>query len=151
MGRNQLSRKLALVISAPIRRFHKICSIIVTRKIVWDGWQMNNQIIEVLEAALIFSLNPIAWVIVIFLVIWAKQIWIPAVSGVVVQVASLVPLAIYLDKIDEASLYDLLGGDGDADIVFLFSVPVLSGMIISALVIPLVRRLRKGRDPAISP
>ena len=111
---------------------------------------MNSQIIEVLEAALIFSLNPTAWVIVIFLAIWAKQIWIPAVSGVVVQVASLVPLAIYLDKIDEASLYYLLGGDGDADIVFLFSVPVLSGMIISALVIPLVRQPLKGRDPAIS-
>ena len=112
---------------------------------------MINQIIEVLEATLIFSLNPTTWVIVILLAIWAKQIWIPAVSGVVVQVASLVPLAIYLDKIGEASLYGLLGGDGVAGIVFLFSVPVLSGMIISALVIPLVRRLRKGREPAVSP
>ena len=112
---------------------------------------MINQIIEVLEATLIFSLNPTTWVIVIFLAIWAKPIWIPAVSGVVVQVASLVPLAIYLDKIGETSLYDLLVGDGVADIVFLFSVPVLSGMIISALVIPLVGRHRKGREPAISP
>ena len=106
---------------------------------------MIDQAIEILEAALIFSLNPTTWVIVILLSIWAKQFWIPAVSGVVMQVASLVPLAIYLDKIDEASLYDLLGGDGGADIVFLFSVPVLSGLLISALVIPVARRRRQAR------
>ena len=111
---------------------------------------MIGQAIEILEAALIFSLNPTTWVIVILLSIWAKQFWIPAVSGVVMQVASLVPLAIYLDKIGEASLYDLLGGDGVEDAVFLISVPVLSGMIISALVIPLVRRRRQGREPTIS-
>ena len=112
---------------------------------------MIDQIIEVLEAALIFSLNPTTWVIVFLLAIWVKQFWIPVVSGVVVQVASLVPLAIYLENIDEASLYNLLGGDFVKDTVFLFSVPVLSGMIISALVIPLVRRHRKGLEPAISP
>ena len=111
---------------------------------------MINQVIEILEAALIFSLNPTTWVVVIFLSIWAKQLWIPAVSGVVMQVASLVPLAIYLDKIDEASLYDLLGGDGDADIVFLFGVPVLSGLLISALVIPMAKRRRQAREPTIS-
>jgi hypothetical protein len=109
-----------------------------------------NQAIEILEAALIFSLNPTTWMIVILLSIWSKQFWIPAVSGVVMQVASLVPLAIYLDKIEEASLYDLLGGDGVEDAVFLISVPVLSGMIISALVIPLVRRRRQRREPTIS-
>ena len=112
---------------------------------------MIDQIIEVLEAALIFSLNPTTWVIVFLLAIWVKQFWIPVVSGVVVQVASLVPLAIYLENIDEASLYNLLGGDFVKDTVFLFSVPVLSGMIISALVIPLVRWHRKGLEPAISP
>ena len=112
---------------------------------------MINQVIEMLEAALIFSLNPTAWVIVFLLAIWVKQLWIPVVSGVVVQVASLIPLAIYLDSIDEASLYNLLGGDVVKDTVFLFSVPVLSGMIISALVIPLVRWHRKGLEPAISP
>ena len=106
--------------------------------------------IEILEATLIFSLNPTTWVVVIFLSIWAKQLWIPAVSGLVMQVASLVPLAIYLDRIDEASLYDLLGGDDGADIVFLFSVPVLSGLLISALVIPLARRRRLAREPTIS-
>lgn len=111
---------------------------------------MIDQAIEILEAAIIYSLNPTTWVIVILLSIWAKQFWIPAVSGVVMQVASLVPLAIYLDKIDEASLYDLLGGDSVADTVFLFSVPVLSGMIISTLVIPLFRRRRQGREPTIS-
>ena len=111
---------------------------------------MIEQVIEILEAALIFSLNPTTWVIVILLSIWAKQFWIPAVSGVVMQVASLVPLAIYLDKIDDASLYDLLGGDGVADIVFLSSVPVLSGMIISALVVPLVWRRQHRREPTPS-
>lgn len=111
---------------------------------------MINQVIEILEAALIFSLNPTTWVAVILLSIWAKQLWIPAVSGVVMQVASLVPLAVYLDKIDEASLYDLLGGDGGADIVFLFSVPVLSGLLISALVIPLARRRSQTREPTTS-
>jgi hypothetical protein len=95
-------------------------------------------------------LNPTTWVIVILLSIWAKQFWIPAVSGVVMQVASLVPLAIYLDKIGEVSLYDLLGGNGVEDAVFLISVPVLSGMIISALVMPLVRPRRQGREPAIT-
>ena len=111
---------------------------------------MIDQAIEIREAALIFSLNPTTWVIVILLSIWAKQFWIPTVSGVVMQVASLVPLAIYLDKIGEASLYDLLGGNGVEDAVFLISVPVLSGMIISALVIPLVRPRRQGREPDIS-
>jgi hypothetical protein len=109
-----------------------------------------DQAIEILEATLIFSLNPTTWVIVILLSIWAKQFWVPAVSGVVMQVAGLVPLAIYLDKIGEASLYDLLGGNGVEDAVFLISVPVLSGMIISALVIPLVRPRRQGREPDIS-
>ena len=107
-----------------------------------------NQLTEILEAAVIYSLNPTTWVIVILLTILAKQVWIPAVSGVVVQVASLVPLAIYMDKMDNASLYDLLGGNGVADNVFLFSVPVVSGIIISALVIPLVRRYRKPALPA---
>ena len=111
---------------------------------------MINQVIEILEAVLIFSLNPTTWLVVIFLSIWAKQLWIPSVSGVVMQVASLVPLAIYLDKIDEASLYNLLGGDGSEDIVFLFSVPVLSGLLISALVIPLARRSRQTREPTTS-
>jgi hypothetical protein len=96
---------------------------------VWESWQVIDQAIEILEAALIYSLNPTTWVTVILLSIWARQFWIPAVSGVVMQVASLVPLAIYLDKIDESSLYDLLGGDSVADTVFIFSVPVLSGMI----------------------
>ena len=108
---------------------------------------MNNQFLEILEAALIFSLNPTTWVIVIFMAIWAKQVWIPAVSGVVVQVASLIPLAIYVEKIDDASLYNLLGGNGAADNVFIFSVPILSGIMISALVIPLVRRHRKAGLP----
>ncbi|MDH3859952.1 MAG: hypothetical protein OEV07_18310 [Gammaproteobacteria bacterium] len=58
---------------------------------------MIDQAIEILEAALIYSLNPTTWVIVILLSIWVKQFWKPAVSGIVMQVASLVPLAIYLD------------------------------------------------------
>jgi hypothetical protein len=124
--------------------------IVGLRKVAWEGWQVIDQAIAILEAALMFSLNPTTWVIVILLSIWAKQFWIPAVSGVVMQVASLVPLAIYLDKIGEASLYDLLGGNGVEDAVFLISVPVLSGMILSVLVIPLVRPRRQGREPTIS-
>ena len=111
---------------------------------------MDNQINEILEVTLLISLNPTTWAIVIFLSIWARKIWIPAVSGVVVQIASLIPLAIYLNRIDEASVYDLLGGEGSTDIILLFSAPVLSGMMISALVIPLVRRRKKGREPASS-
>lgn len=110
---------------------------------------MINQVTEILEAALIFSLNPTTWVVVALLAYWARPIWIPAVSGVAVQVASLIPLGIYIDKIDDANLYSMLGGNGVDDIVFLFSVPVISGIIISALVIPLVRRHRKGQVPAV--
>ena len=110
---------------------------------------MNNQIIEILETALLFSLNPTTWVIVFFLSIWAKQLWIPAISGVVAQIASLIPLAIYLDRVNGTIVYELFDGEGIADIVFFFSAPVLSGMMISVLVIPLVRH-RWFKQPASS-
>jgi len=127
-----------------------IVSAILVRELTGENRQVDNQINEILEVTLLISLNPTTWAIVIFLSIWARRIWIPAVSGVVVQIASLIPLAIYLNRIDEASVYDLLGGEGSTDIILLFSAPVLSGMMISALVIPLVRRRKKGREPASS-
>ena len=107
---------------------------------------MIDQTIEILEATLLFSLNPITWAIVILASIWAKRYWVPAVSGILAQIASLIPLALYVDTRSKASSvygYGLLDGESVEGGVLLVSAPVLSGIVISIIVMLFVGQRRK--------
>ena len=107
---------------------------------------MIDQGIEILEATLLFLLNPVAWAIVILVSIWAKRYWMPAVSGILAQIASLIPLALYVDTTSAASsvyAYGLLDGEGVEGSVLLVSTLVLSGIVISIIVMLFVGQRRK--------
>ncbi len=107
---------------------------------------MIDQRIEILEATLLFSLNPVTWAIVILVSIWAKRYWMPAFSGILAQIASLIPLALYVDTTSAASSvygYGLLDGEGVEGGVLLVSATVLSGIVISIIVMLFVGQRRK--------
>jgi hypothetical protein len=105
-----------------------------------------DQGIEILEATLLFSLNPVTWAIVILVSIWAKRYWMPAFSGILAQIASLVPLVLYVDTTSAASSvygYGLLDGEGVEGHVLIVSATVLSGIVISIIVMLFVGQRRK--------
>jgi hypothetical protein len=105
-----------------------------------------DQGIEILEATLLFSLNPVTWAIVILVSIWAKRYWMPAFSGILAQIASLVPLVLYVDTTSAASSvygYGLLDGEGVEGGVLIVSATVLSGIVISIIVMLFVGQRRK--------
>jgi len=105
-----------------------------------------DQSVEILEATLLFSLNPVTWAIVILVSIWAKRYWMPAVSGILAQIASLIPLALYVDTTSTASSvygYGLLDGEGVEGGVLLVSATVLSGIVTSIIVMLFVGQRRK--------
>ena len=107
---------------------------------------MIDQGIEILEATLLFLLNPVTWAIVILVSIWAKRYWMPAFSGILAQIASLIPLALYVDTTSAASSvygYGLLDGEGVEAGVLLVSATVLSGIVISIIVMLFVGQRRK--------
>ena len=70
----------------------------------------------------------------------------PAFSGIFAQIASLIPLALYVDITSAASSvygYGLLDGEGVEGGVLLVSATVLSGIVISIIVMLFVGQRRK--------
>ena len=70
----------------------------------------------------------------------------PAFSGILAQIASLVPLALYVDTTSAASSvygYGLLDGEGVEGGVLIVSATVLSGIVISIIVMLFVGQHRK--------
>lgn len=103
---------------------------------------MIEVISGILEGTLLYALNPLTWAIVILLSIWTKTYWKPVVAGVLAQITCSFLFILFAVKFLEISTDELYGDASVTDIVAFFSVSVLSGMMISALVILFIRERR---------
>ena len=81
---------------------------------------MTNLMKEILEGTMLFALNPFTWVAVIILALWTKQIWKPAIGGVLLQLTCVVLLILFLVNDIEFNADDVFSEITIEDIVLFF-------------------------------
>jgi hypothetical protein len=102
---------------------------------------------ELLELSLIFLLNPVIWVIVIFVSIRRNDYWKPAIVGVLGQIACITFYLVYRFFIEgDEGFAGALNQIGVERLTMLYGACIFSGITISALVFPFVR-LSQLRQP----
>jgi hypothetical protein len=107
---------------------------------------MTDLVLETFNLTFLFCLNPVAWVVIVLVSVRAAHYWITAVAGILAHLISITAFLAYIyieDGLDFSKISSELRVD---EVVLLISASILSGFVISALVVLFVKQ-RQLRQP----